>query len=281
MSLVATTVRAPFVALSGRAQLLFVTLAAGGFMALLAPPFSASERFDFLGSGICHQLGGHSYTIDGVQLPLCARCTGIYLGAFLSLGFFLVRGRAMSAQLPRMTVMIPMMLALPLMAFDGINSLINYAAVESGAALSVSPLYEPQNIFRIVTGALVGIAIMSMLLPVLNLTLWKRPDSKPIIGGWREMGVLAVIVAAAIAVVHFGPALALEPIALMSGLGLVAVVFIINLIAVVSIAKRDGQAARRSQVLGPALIALLLAVGELSLLAGARGVATSTLGLPL
>ena len=95
------------------------------------------------------------------------------------------------------------------------------------------------------------------------------------------MGVLAAIVAVAIAVVHFGPALALEPIALISGLGLVAVVFIINLIAVVSIAKRDGQAARRSQVLGPVLIALLLASGELSLLAGVRGVATSTLGLPL
>jgi len=32
------------------------------------------------GSIVCHQLPGRSFHLWGVQLPVCARCTGIYLG---------------------------------------------------------------------------------------------------------------------------------------------------------------------------------------------------------
>lgn len=33
------------------------------------------------GSFICHQIADRSFHIAGVQLPVCARCTGLYLGA--------------------------------------------------------------------------------------------------------------------------------------------------------------------------------------------------------
>lgn len=32
------------------------------------------------GSVVCHQLPDRSFFIDGRQLPVCARCTGLYLG---------------------------------------------------------------------------------------------------------------------------------------------------------------------------------------------------------
>jgi len=34
-----------------------------------------------IGSVICHQLPDRSFFVDGRQLPVCARCTGLYLGA--------------------------------------------------------------------------------------------------------------------------------------------------------------------------------------------------------
>ena len=34
-----------------------------------------------VGGVICHQQAGRSFHLWGVQLPVCARCTGIYLGA--------------------------------------------------------------------------------------------------------------------------------------------------------------------------------------------------------
>jgi uncharacterized membrane protein len=37
-----------------------------------------------VGSVICHQLPERSYHLFGAQMPVCARCTGIYLGAAVS-----------------------------------------------------------------------------------------------------------------------------------------------------------------------------------------------------
>ena len=33
------------------------------------------------GSFVCHQISDRSFHIAGLQLPVCARCTGLYLGA--------------------------------------------------------------------------------------------------------------------------------------------------------------------------------------------------------
>lgn len=41
-----------------------------------------------IGSVICHQLPERSFHIWGRQLPVCARCVGIYAGAALAVGAF-------------------------------------------------------------------------------------------------------------------------------------------------------------------------------------------------
>lgn len=41
---------------------------------------------------VCHQLPDRSFFLAGRQLPVCARCTGLYLGVAAGLlGWFLVR----------------------------------------------------------------------------------------------------------------------------------------------------------------------------------------------
>src|SRR6476660_560765 len=44
-------------------------------------PGDLRYKINALGFGVCHQIAGHSFFIDDHQLPLCARCSGIYLGA--------------------------------------------------------------------------------------------------------------------------------------------------------------------------------------------------------
>jgi uncharacterized membrane protein len=39
-----------------------------------------------LGAIVCHQLPARSFQVWGVQMPVCARCTGIYAGAALAAG---------------------------------------------------------------------------------------------------------------------------------------------------------------------------------------------------
>jgi len=49
-----------------------------------------------VGSFICHQIPERSFHLAGFQLPVCARCLGIYLGASVGAGF--VWMRALSAR---------------------------------------------------------------------------------------------------------------------------------------------------------------------------------------
>lgn len=59
------------------------SLAAGWGCALLAAPFlpAALSAVVYLsGSVVCHQLADRSYHVGGAQLPVCARCIGVYWG---------------------------------------------------------------------------------------------------------------------------------------------------------------------------------------------------------
>jgi uncharacterized membrane protein len=52
-----------------------------------------------IGSAVCHQLPARSFHLFGTQMPVCARCAGIYIGAAVTaLGLFIVsaarRGRS-------------------------------------------------------------------------------------------------------------------------------------------------------------------------------------------
>jgi uncharacterized membrane protein len=49
-------------------------------LAPLLPAWGAVPAY-VLGSLICHQLPDRSFHIDGAQLPVCARCFGLYAGA--------------------------------------------------------------------------------------------------------------------------------------------------------------------------------------------------------
>ena len=64
-----------------------LAVAATGWLALLvfAPllPVPVAAVTYLFGSLICHQLPDRSFHLDGAQLPVCARCLGIYAGTAL------------------------------------------------------------------------------------------------------------------------------------------------------------------------------------------------------
>jgi len=46
--------------------------------------YKSSETIYHLLSGICHQAYSRSFWVAGVPIGICARCSGIYIGLFLS-----------------------------------------------------------------------------------------------------------------------------------------------------------------------------------------------------
>lgn len=67
------------------------------------PPFVGEATRAYLMQAfemVCHQLPGRSPSIDGVQLAVCHRCLGIYVGLpIASLGYLALKGRTLDRRL--------------------------------------------------------------------------------------------------------------------------------------------------------------------------------------
>ena len=52
---------------------------------LLAPPHGLLDKADHAAYAVCHRIPARSFAFAGRPLPLCARCSGTYLGAVAGL----------------------------------------------------------------------------------------------------------------------------------------------------------------------------------------------------
>lgn len=76
-------------------MMIFAAPAAARRAAAGSPLAFAGSTIYLAGSIICHQQARRSFHLDGIQLPVCARCTGIYAAApFGLLCAWLFRRRA-------------------------------------------------------------------------------------------------------------------------------------------------------------------------------------------
>ena len=60
---------------------LFVAVLVASRPSVGVPVYALSAGVYEIGSLICHQLPNRSFYFWGAQLPVCARCTGLYVGA--------------------------------------------------------------------------------------------------------------------------------------------------------------------------------------------------------
>ena len=88
----------------------------------------------------CHQMPHRSFFIRGRQLPLCSRCTGIYLG-YLTMPIFLF-------ELLEFSLLLTLLLILPTV-IDGLTQ----AFLER----------ESTNVLRFSTGLLAGVGVASLV----------------------------------------------------------------------------------------------------------------------
>lgn len=146
---------------------------------LILTPSGLMGKADAIGYAVCHRIAERSYDIGGRELPLCARCTGMYLGAFAGLVYLGRKGKR--GRFPPGKIWA--VLAVFIVIF-GVDSLNSFAMLLPG-----NPhIYLTTNIIRLFTGTGMGIFIPVVLWPVFHQTVWADFESKPIMEGWRDLG---------------------------------------------------------------------------------------------
>jgi len=162
----------------------------GAFL-YIAPPGILSKA-DAIGYAVCHRLDERSFHVDGRQLPLCARCSGMYLGAVLGFIFLNLRYRHNAGTPPKVVIAILLLFGVAF-AVDGINSYLFLMKSVYGSRLDFIPnLYIPNNTLRLFTGSGTGLGMAVAVFVSLNQTLWKDWDSKQVLG--KPLDLISLVV---------------------------------------------------------------------------------------
>ncbi len=163
----------------------------------------------WVGYGVCHQWPTHSYAAGVVILPLCARCTGLYLGGWLTLFYLLVRGRERSGRWPPRLLSLGLMALIGMWVLDGVNSFV--------ATLGGRALYPPSNGVRLLTGTWAGMALMVFFWPMfVRLLGWGT--STPILSGAGDGIALLALNVLPVVLVHWGNATVRHALGVLSAL---------------------------------------------------------------
>lgn len=229
---------------------------------------------DWMGYAVCHRLTERTFMINGRQLPLCARCTGMYLGAALSLLTLWLAGRSRHTFLPPLPILLILLGFIGIMGLDGLNSYSHFFP-------NAPHLYQPRNWLRLLTGTGTGLAMGAILLPTLAQTLWREQDFRPSLSTLRELGGLVVVGGTAVLLTLSNQPHLLYVLAIISVVGLLAIVTTLNSIMVLILTRRESLAQNWQQASLPLLIGLILAITELSAISYLRFSLTGTMtGFP-
>lgn len=211
--------------------------------------------------GVCAQI--HNVNMGGIQLPLCARNTGIYSSFLITSMYLLALGRGRAAKIPPWPITIVLLLFVVIMGIDGFNSM----AVD----MFLPHLYTPQNQVRTLTGIGMGITIAVMMFLILNLSLRQNPDTaQPVIARWWELGGALLLNTLVVLAMYGNVAVMFWPIAITAWVGIFGVLYSVNILLTALFMRYEGTVVRLAQLARPASLALIFTLLELGALSAMR-----------
>ncbi len=235
---------------------------------LLNTPSGLLGKADAVGYAVCHRIDVRSFHIGDRQLPLCSRCTGMYLGAMLGLVYqVIVSGRRAGSPPKRIWPALALFVAA--FAIDGLNS---YMSLFPGAPT----LYEPQNWSRLLTGTAMGLAIAIVLYPAFNQTTWQTWEARPSIGSLRSVTILFGFALLLDWIVFTENPIFLYPLSLVSAAGVLVILTMVYCMLWLMLLRFENRYQRLSQMLVPLTAGFGLAVLQIALLDFARYFITGT-----
>ncbi len=210
-----------------------------------------------VGYAVCHQLESHTIDFQGRLLPLCARCTGMYLGTLVSL--VILQKRRHAAGNPSKSLQSVLILFLIAFIVDGVNSTLGFFS-------SIPQLYPPKNWLRLITGLMMGVVIANLLIVLWHQTWWKKASTLPALSGWVHFGtIVAANILAGILVWLRVPFL-YYPVAIFSTLTIIILLSMIYCLIWIIIFKKENTFETYGEGLRFILAGLATAVIQIGLL---------------
>jgi len=225
----------------------------GSFSALLlallfSPGMPLEWKMYAVVHGICAQQ--HNIFVGGLQFPLCARNSGIYLSFMLTFIYLYAIGRGRAGKLPPWHISLTLLAFVGMMAVDGFNSLL--------LDLGLPNWYQPDNFLRTLTGMGMGITVAAMLHIVLNNTLRQNVDpQQPVFSRWSELLGIIVIDLLALAAIYGNLGITFWPLAFLAFFGILGVLFLVCLLLTSLFMGYEGKVTHLRQLAQPATIALI------------------------
>jgi len=223
----------------------------------IAPP-GLLGKADAVGYAVCHRIDERSFQILGRQLPLCARCTGEFYAAGITL-LFLALVSPRKSGMPGWNLGMPLIIFFLAFGIDGSNSYLYLLKQTSGGALNNIPnIYIPNNTLRLFTGSGMGIALASILYPSFNSTAWKTFDPAPALD-WKKFSALIGIIFIVNLLILTESPIVLYPIAFISVLGVLSLLIVVFSMVWVLFMRQENVFTRLTQMWLPLLAGATLA----------------------
>jgi uncharacterized membrane protein len=220
-------------------------------------PATIDGKTRAVGYSVCHQIESHSIAFGDKILPLCARCTGMFLGTLVSLAVLSRRKKTSGS--PSKGIIVILVFFVLAFILDGLNSMMGLFPV-------IPQLYPPSNLLRLVTGLMMGMVIANLLVVLWQQTWWKDSTPTPVLAGWKHLLLLIVANALAGLMVWLRIPFLYYPVAIFSTGAIVLLLSMIYSLIWVIIFKKENTFERYSDGLSFILAGLATAIIQIGLL---------------
>ncbi len=119
-----------------------------------------------IGFAVCHQIPSKSLTFGNITLPICARCSGIYMGFLVTAIILFLFYKKRESSLPPLWVMVILIIFILSTIIDGFLSYLN--------------LMPTNNNIRFITGFLCGSGIMAIVCPIFVFQYYEETNNRRI-----------------------------------------------------------------------------------------------------
>ncbi|HNB52538.1 MAG TPA: DUF2085 domain-containing protein [Anaerolineales bacterium] len=225
-------------------------------------------KADAIGYAVCHRIDVRSFHLGDRPISLCARCTGMYLGALLGLAFQWFTAPRAGGFPPRRVIAV-LAGVVVLFGIDGVNSFAHLLPNLPG-------LYEPNNVLRILTGVAFGIVMSAAIYPAFSQTMWEDWPERAALPGLRQLFIVFLLgLGIALLVLTENPFI-LYPLALISAAGVLVILSMVYGMLWLIVLKAENQYTRLWQLITPLTGGFAMALLQIALLDWGRFILTGT-----